>query len=184
MDVINTSDIAPEFSAQSTHNEHITLKRYKGSFLLISFYRYASCPFCNLRVHESIEFQNKMLYHNIKLLAIFQSPKEKIMQYVGKQEVSFPIISDPEKILYSLYGVQKSWLGLLIAIIIKIPKALYSIFWRGFIPGSIENGINQLPADFLIGPDGTVLISYYGKDISDHLPFDKIYKTISEYNIA
>jgi len=32
----------------------------------------------------------------------------------------------------------------------------------------------MVPADFLIGPDLTVQIAYYGSDIGDHLPIEKI----------
>ena len=32
----------------------------------------------------------------------------------------------------------------------------------------------MVPADFLIGPDLTVQVAYYGSDISDHLPAEKI----------
>jgi thioredoxin-dependent peroxiredoxin len=32
----------------------------------------------------------------------------------------------------------------------------------------------MVPADFLIGPDLTVQVAYYGKDIGDHLPVERI----------
>jgi hypothetical protein len=32
----------------------------------------------------------------------------------------------------------------------------------------------MVPADFLIGPDLTVQVAYYGNDIGDHLPLEKI----------
>ena len=34
----------------------------------------------------------------------------------------------------------------------------------------------MVPADFLIGPDLTVEVAYYGSDIGDHLPLEKIYQ--------
>jgi hypothetical protein len=35
---------------------------------------------------------------------------------------------------------------------------------------------SMVPADFLIGPDLTVQTAYYGSDIGDHLPLEKIYQ--------
>ena len=32
----------------------------------------------------------------------------------------------------------------------------------------------MVPADFLIGPDSTIQVAYYGSDIGDHLPIEKI----------
>ena len=37
-----------------------------------------------------------------------------------------------------------------------------------------EGPPNRLPADFLIGADGTVEVVYYANNISDHIPFDAI----------
>lgn len=36
--------------------------------------------------------------------------------------------------------------------------------------------MNQLPADFLIGPDLTIHQAYYGKHIGDHIGFADIEK--------
>jgi len=38
----------------------------------------------------------------------------------------------------------------------------------------LETVASQLPAEFLIGPDGTIDRAYYGKDIGDHLPIGEI----------
>ncbi|WP_366936864.1 redoxin domain-containing protein [uncultured Sulfuricurvum sp.] len=46
---------APWFKAKSFQGDDINLDAYRGRYVLLSFYRYASCPFCNLRVHESIQ---------------------------------------------------------------------------------------------------------------------------------
>ena len=35
---------------------------------------------------------------------------------------------------------------------------------------------SMVPADFLIGPDLTVEVAYYGGDIGDHLPIENIYQ--------
>jgi len=38
-------------------------------------------------------------------------------------------------------------------------------------------GIKSLvPADFLIGPDLTVQVAYYGNDMGGHLPIEKIFQ--------
>ena len=147
----------------------------------MSFYRYASCPFCNLRVEESIAYQKST---DVQLLAVFQSPKEKIASYVGRQALNFPILPDPQKNLYRLYGLKKSWFGMLKAMLLHIPRIIKSVIIKGFYPGSMENGANQMPADFLISPKGEILIAFYGTDISEHLSFEKVDEAISGYNIT
>ena len=43
---------APAFAAQDVFGNTIDLKDYAGHKLMISFYRFSSCPFCNLRVQQ------------------------------------------------------------------------------------------------------------------------------------
>ena len=38
----------------------------------------------------------------------------------------------------------------------------------------------MVPADFLIDPDLTVQVAYYGSDIGDHLPIEKIYEWLED----
>jgi peroxiredoxin len=107
-------------------------------------------------------------------VAVFQSPKESILKYVGKQSIPFPVIADPERMLYQLYGIESSCSGF-----IKGSLRLASVtsaLMKGFFPGKMEGIKSMVPADFLIGPDLTVQLAYYGRDIGDHLPIKKIYQ--------
>lgn len=42
-----------------------------------------------------------------------------------------------------------------------------------------ENGIAGLPADFLVGPDGTVIAAHYGKHADDHWSVDDLLALVS-----
>jgi hypothetical protein len=44
----------------------------------------------------------------LEVLAVFESPRASILEYVGEQDAPFPIIADPEARLYDLYGVETS----------------------------------------------------------------------------
>lgn len=165
---------APWFKMRSFQGDDINLDAYRGRYVLLSFYRYASCPFCNLRVHESIQKNDYFRSLGLEMIAVFQSPDDKLAEYVGKQPLNYPIIGDPDLQLYRLYCVETSWIGLIKAFLMRPHQALKSIFLRGFFPGSIENEIQRLPADFLINPQGKIEIAYYGKDIGDHIAYETI----------
>ena len=62
-------------------------------------------------------------------------------------------------------------------------KALQAM-GKGFLPGRMEGSITLVPADFLIGPDGTILLAYYGRDISDHLPVEIILQRLGAQRAA
>jgi thioredoxin-dependent peroxiredoxin len=108
------------------------------------------------------------------MIAVFQSPAEKLSQYVGRQEPPFPLVAVPPQRLYAAYGVEHSSGGLLAAWAFRSREIARAIFSHGFRPGSIEGGIHRIPADFLIAPDGRIRVAYYGRDIGDHVPIETI----------
>lgn len=165
---------APHFRTSDLVGEAIDLAGFRGRWLLLSFYRYASCPLCNLRVHALSARSAAWRAQGLDLVGIFQSPAAKMRQYVGRQGAPFPLIADPAQRLYGMYGVESNWRGFLKGWALRLPDIGRSVFGRRFLPGSVEGGIHRIPADFLIDPRGTIAQAYYGRDIGDHLPVETI----------
>lgn len=164
---------APDFTLTDTHGQEVSLSALRGRRVMLSFYRYASCPFCNLRIHELSKRAEGYQQQGLELIAVFQSPSEKILQYAGKQRPPFPIIPDPRRLLYRRYGVERSWLGLLRAFASRLPEVVKAIA-SGFRPGSVEGELHRVPADFIVDEEGRLLVTFYGKDIGDHLPLEAL----------
>lgn len=165
--------IAPTFSVSDTNEKIFDLSQPRHKLLLLAFFRYASCPLCNLRVHELIK-NYRSLMDDLEIVAVFQSPTEKIERYVGTQGMPFTVLPDPHKNLYHLYRVENSWVGFGKAWTIKISQILDAVLRHRFLPGSVEGEFNRIPADFIIGTDNKIIRAYYGSDIGDHLPLDEI----------
>lgn len=163
---------APLFKTTDIADEIIDLQAYRGSKVLLSFYRYASCPLCNLRINHLIKLYPELSNKGLKIVSIFQSPKKSILEYVGKQDAPFPIVPDPSQKLYKLYRVETSWLGFAKAGL-EVKKLLETT-QKGFLPGKVEGDMNRIPADFLIDEEGIIRKTFYGKDISDHMPIEDI----------
>ena len=83
------------------------------------------------------------------------------------------MIPDPALQVYQLYGVESSWLGYVMAGL-RMGTMFDAMFRKRFMPGKMEGVLALLPADFLIDESLTVRDAFYGKDISDHMPFDRI----------
>ncbi|MHA1953373.1 MAG: redoxin domain-containing protein [Candidatus Heimdallarchaeaceae archaeon] len=167
---LKAGEKAKDFSLMDISGNIISLSNYSKKKLMLSFYRYASCPLCNLRVQQLIQISKELETKGLILLAFFQSPKESIERYVGKQEPPFPIIPDPERKIYKKYGINHSWIGYLRG---GVSLTMLKALWKGFMVGKMEGKKNLLPADFLI-ENLIVKKAYYGKTISDHLPIDEI----------
>jgi thioredoxin-dependent peroxiredoxin len=175
---LSAQDKAPHFCANDLNGTKIGPEQFIGKYLLLSFYRYASCPLCNIRVHEFKKHYPNFQNMDLDLVAIFQSPAKSMKQYVGRQDTPFPIIADPNMDLYKLYKVETSWSGFLRGLlrISTFLKAFSNNFWMGKMEGSIS----RLPADFLIGPDGSIIFAYYGKDMGDHIPIKQVIESVKK----
>jgi peroxiredoxin len=107
------------------------------------------------------------------MLSFFEPSADRITKSVGKQNAHFPILPDPDRIIYKQYGVEGNIAKFLSGVLFQ-PKKLMSATRKGFLPGQIDNDITMIPADFLIDETGTIELAYYGKDASDHLPLQEI----------
>jgi len=157
----------PVLSTIDFLGEPVDLAALRGRPVMLSFYRYASCPVCNLRMHQLIAAHDHLDELGIALVAVFQSSPAQITEHVGRQDAPFPIVADPSMELYRRFGVEARWRGLFTWAVIK--TALRA-FRHGYLPGRIDGPVQRTPADFLIDADGTIAVAHYGRDINDHIP--------------
>ncbi|MFN8537104.1 MAG: peroxiredoxin-like family protein [Thermomicrobiales bacterium] len=167
---------APTFQTNDLFGNPVDLASYRGRPLLLSFFRNAACALCNLRVHMLIERHAEFERAGLAVVAIFESAGAAMREHVGKQDAPFPLIPDPEARLYDLYGVENSAEKVEATMALPGTHAqVAAAAERGF-PLTKEEGSNflRMPADFLVGPDGSVLEAHYADYVWDHLPFERI----------
>lgn len=168
-----------DFSLPDMSNEMVSLSDFKNRSVLLSFFRDATCPFCNLRLYELTRKHADYRKQGLEVVAIFNSPPETIRHYLGKRNRPFPMLGDMEKEVFRLYGVESSW-GILMKGMFNFSR-MFSAFSKGFMPstGAFKP---LLPADFLIDPDGTVRATYYSRDAARHLSLAIVEKYIVAIN--
>ena len=144
----------------------------KGKPVLLSFFRFASCPFCNLRVNELVrrfdEFSD-----NFTIIAIFDSPLDNLTRHTEGHKAPFPILADEGNKYYKEYGIEHSFIGMLKGMFFRMPTLFKGMF-KGYVPLIIKGSMTTMPADFLIDREGIIQTAHYGKDEGDHLSFDEI----------
>ncbi len=109
------------------------------------------------------------------MVRVFHSPPEALAHLVqGEGAVPFPVLADPRKRVYRLYGVATSFLGLLRPSgwgpALAAARAGYRPNWLD----TLRDGIGGLPADFLIGPDGRVERVHYGRSFTDSMQPEEV----------
>jgi len=168
-------DRAKDFLAKDHLDRSFSLSDYKGQKIWLAFYRYASCPLCNLHINQIINRFDEFKKRGVVFLPVFQSSSGEVMKYAGERELPFRIICDPDEELYKLYNVGHSYSGFFsLSMMCKIVKAMA----KGFMPGKMEGEISRLPSEFIINENYEISFRYDGKDIGDHPSLDLIIENL------
>ncbi|MBI1283343.1 MAG: redoxin domain-containing protein [Thiobacillus sp.] len=149
------------------------LSSLKGRPFMLSFFRFASCPFCNLRIHQLVSRFNE-LGGQFTVVAIFDSPLDNLREHAERHHSPFPVLADEQGIYYKQYGIERSVAGVLKGMFFRMPTMMYAMFGKGYVPIKIKGSMTTMPADFLVDEQGVIRHAYYGKDEGDHLPFDEV----------
>ncbi len=144
----------------------------EGRPYLLSFYRFAGCPFCNLRMHQLVQRYGE-LGDDFELVAVFDSPLDNLQEHTSRHDAPFPVLADAENTYYRAFGIEKSVLGVLKGMIFRFPTLMKGMA-KGYVPLKIKGSMITMPADFLVRPDGVVQYAHYGQDEGDHMPFDDV----------
>jgi peroxiredoxin Q/BCP len=176
MSRLRAGDPAPSLRTTDLLGNPVDLSAFRGSYVFLSFFRNAACAICNLRVHELVRRHGELARAGVVVVAVFESPAEALRRHVGRQNPPFPLVADHEGRFYALFGVESSEVK--VDSTMELPGTQHIVAAAselGF-PLTHEPGSNfhRMPADFLIGPDGTVIHAKYAEYVWDHTPLDTI----------
>jgi thioredoxin-dependent peroxiredoxin len=167
-----TGDKIINFTLPEIRGEQFELSSLKGKRYMLSFFRFASCPFCNMRMHELVTRQNE-LNSDFTIVAVFDSSLENLQKYTTKHHALFSVLADEQNIAYKAYNIERSIAGIFKGIIFRMPTLMTAML-KGYIPWRIKGNMATMPADFLIDENGVIQKAYYGSDEGDHLAFNEI----------
>lgn len=143
-----------------------------GKRIMISFFRFATCPFCNMRMHQLVSRFNEF-GSNFTIIAIFDSSLKNLQKSTKKHNSPFPVLADEKNVYYKKYGIEHSVLGMTKGMIFRFPTLIKGLL-KGYIPIPITGSMTTMPADFLVNEKGIIQTAYYGKDEGDHLSVDRV----------
>jgi peroxiredoxin len=138
---------------------------------MLSFFRFASCPFCNLRVHELVQ-RFAEFGDDFTVVAVFDSPLDNLVRHAEGHKAPFPILADESNRYYKEYRIERSISGVLKGMLLRMPTLMKSML-MGYLPTTIKGSMITMPADFLIDRNGVIQVAHYGNDEGDHLPFEQ-----------
>lgn len=164
--------IAPFFEASTVQNKVISISDYLGKKIWIIFYRYATCPLCAIHLDDIKNTILEAQTAGMQVILVYESKPEDFNEEKSGatvellNSINVPMISDPERKIYSSFRTQRNSLKLISA---KIPITLFEAWRRNFKQAAITGSLGQLPAHFIIDEKGTVELAHYGTSMTDHL---------------
>lgn len=171
------NDSVTPITLPSIDGTTFSLSELKGKRYLLSFFRFAACPFCNLRINQLVNRFSEF-GDDFTIVAIFDSPLDNLQRHAKKHQAPFPILADETNKYYNEYGVERSFVGMLKGMFGRMPTLLKAMFVKGYLPLDFKGNWLTMPVDILVDENGIIQTAYYGKDEGDHLPFEQI-KTFS-----
>ncbi len=94
---LKTGDDIPVFRVRDVFGDEIFSKQYEGRKLLVSFLQSPDCPFCDFRIHELKKKYVDYSWRGLCIIAIFESPSERLPEYAEEEDIPFPVVADPER---------------------------------------------------------------------------------------
>ena len=158
---LNQGDKAPEFSLLDRKGQTHTLKNYLDNGpLVITFYRGAWCPYCNLQLAAYNAHLNEIKSAGGTLVAVTPETPEGIPTFLNSgvpEEMKASIVTDPD---FDVLHDPDNQLGKQFGLEFKLPDAHVKLFELMEFDIEKANGSSSYtfsdPATYIIGTDSFI----------------------------
>jgi thioredoxin-dependent peroxiredoxin len=168
---------APVFNLKDIYGRQIDLSTYSNKRFLLGFFRHAGCPFCNLRVHTLQKVYAELKSKNFEMVFFFESKETVMLRSSFHQGVSpIPLISDPEKKMYSAYGLETSTTKALISHATSFAQTVVKANAVKVPVHMMADGesVSTMPAEFLVDHDLIIRRAHYSERLNNRIDVDDI----------
>lgn len=166
---IRAGKVIERFEVETVSNERLSIP---ADFILthLQFRRFAGCPVCTLHLHSFVRRHDELKARSIREVVVFHSSREALLEHHA--DFPFALVADPSRQLRRRFEVKRT-LGSLLN-----PAA-----WPAVVKGAVstktvfpEHALTafELPADFLVAPNGWIVASKYGRHADDQWSVDEL----------
>lgn len=135
--MIKTGDVLPRFELSDQHNQNVDIGTYLGkSNIVIYFYPKDDTPGCTKEACFFRDNYEDFLEAGARVIGISADDPDSHFNFSKKHNLPFTLLSDQENRVRKLFGVPKSFLGL-------IPgRVTYVVDKKGVIRGIFNSQMN------------------------------------------
>eukprot|EP00967_Tisochrysis_lutea_P059129 scaffold75386_cov36-Tisochrysis_lutea.AAC.1 len=142
--------------------------------------RYAACPLCSYRISQMKRRAEIFKNAGLEIVCVFEATHAQLTGHINKSNVPFPILMDPNSIMYNAYGVRSSLTESCITGCrqICIECSILPVVCRGHGRCSsqhcIPKYVSRRPADFLLDERGMIVVAHRGDTEKPHISWQTV----------
>ena len=142
---LSAGDPAPVFSLQNQDGEMVSNADYAGQKVILYFYPAAMTPGCTTQACDFRDNIASLAGAGYTVLGVSKDSPAKLAEFAARDELTFPLLSDPDLAVHQAYGAYGE-------------KNLY---------GKAVTGV--LRSTFVIGTDGLIELALYNVKATGHV---------------
>jgi thioredoxin-dependent peroxiredoxin len=142
---LEPGDEAPNFTLPDADGNPVSLSSLRGQRVIVYFYPAAMTPGCTKEACDFTESLPDFQTAGATVLGISPDAPAKLAKFRDKENITFPLLSDPDRTALSAYGAYGE-------------KMNYG-----------KKTLGVIRSTFVIGADGTVEKAYYNVKATGHV---------------
>src|SRR5215471_12570568 len=95
---------APDFSLSSQDGTPVSLKDFRGKWVVLYFYPKDQTPGCTVEAHNFQRDQSQYAEHNAVVLGVSVDSVDSHKKFCAKEGLNFKLLADSEKKVAAEYG--------------------------------------------------------------------------------
>ena len=170
---LSSGDEAPQFTLPAIDGSNFNMADMKGKRVILTFFRFSTCPLCNMRIRRIIQRWNEFSKDAV-MVAVFDAKVGELQKRMKKHDAPFVVVADETYEQFNKNGVKKSFFKFMWGAL-RSPLTLLQATLRGYVPLTLSiSKLSTIPVDILIDEEGKVVEAHYCKDTADHLPLERM----------
>ncbi len=171
---LNVGGKMPEFTLSDSTGKSVSSKDLlKQGNLVIVFYRGAWCPFCNKYLHKLQENLSEIKANGGNLVAISVENPDTSMSVGKKNELVFPVLSDPKLETARKFGI-----------VYELPKETNEKY-KGYGIDLVKNNGTEKPelplsATYIVDSKGKIVYAWLEPDYTKRAELADILKVLAD----
>jgi peroxiredoxin Q/BCP len=130
--------LAPDFTLPSQDGSPVSLRDFRGRWIVLYFYPKDSTPGCTIEAHNFQRDLSMYEQHHAVILGVSVDSTDSHKQFCAKQGLTFKLLADSDKKVVQQYGSLRNLVVLRVAArntFLVSPDGKIAKIWTGVDPG-------------------------------------------------